>query len=75
MNAHEPSYGQQLESQTLATVYQALGGLNLYGNEGGPCVAIDDTRSVRRTQRHADGEGRWLYTVAVTVTVSRVELT
>lgn len=75
MTGYEPSYEKQLQSQTLATVYQALGGLHIYGSGGSPAVVIDDTASVRRTQRHSDGEKRWLYTTNVTVSVSRVELT
>jgi hypothetical protein len=47
----------------------------MYGNDGGPCITMDDIASVRRTQRHTERDGkRYLYTMNVTVSVSRVEL-
>jgi hypothetical protein len=75
MTGYEPSYEAQLQAQTLHTVFSALGGLQMYGNDGGPCITMDDIASVRRTQRHTERDGkRYLYTMNVTVSVSRVEL-
>lgn len=73
---HEPSYDKQLQSQTLNTVFGALGGLMMMGNQGTAAVVIDDIASVRRTLRHVDPDGKqYVYTTNVTVSVSKVELT
>lgn len=76
MSEYEPTYERQLQSQTLDTVFNALGGANIYGTEGSPVVVLDDLASVRRTHRHVEPDGkRYVYTTNVTVSVSRVELT
>lgn len=72
---YEPSYEKQLQSQTLNTVFGALGGLMMMGNEGTAAVVIDDIASVRRTLRHSEHGKRYVYTTNVTVSVSKVELT
>lgn len=72
---YEPSYEKQLQSQTLNTIFTALGGLMMMGNDTGPYTVIDDIASVRRTQRHSELDGkRYVYTTNVTVSVSKVEL-
>jgi hypothetical protein len=72
---YEPSYEKQLQSQVLNTVFTALGGLMMMGNDMGPYTVIDDIASVRRTQRHTEPDGkRYVYTTNVTVSVSKVEL-
>lgn len=75
MSEYEPSYEQQLQSQTLNTVFGALGGLMMMGDGGGAAVVVDDIASVRRTLRHTEPDGkRYVYTTNVTVSVSKVEL-
>lgn len=72
----EIPHEQQLQAQALHTVFAALGQLQVYGFDGSHGITMDDTSSVRRTQRHTDPDGRrYLYTTNVTVSVSRVELT
>jgi hypothetical protein len=74
VNAHEIPYDRQLQSQTLHTIFAALGGLNYdFGGPGG--ITIDDIASVRQTRHRIDADGKkYLYTTNVTVSVSRVEL-
>lgn len=75
MSQYEPSHEAELQSQALHAVFIALGGLQVYGHDGGPTIVIDDIASVRRTQRHTEPDGkRYVYTTNTTVSVSRVEL-
>ena len=71
MSDEEPSYGAQLQSQTLNTVFSALGGLMMMGNDGTPAVVMDNTATVRRTLRHREADTSYVYTTTVTVRVSR----
>jgi hypothetical protein len=64
-----------LQSIALHSVYAALGGMQIYGSDGGPTTVMDSTERVRQTMRHTEPDGqRFVYTINATVNVTKVPL-